>query len=121
MSKWTRGWLMMALVVSATTVGLAHMKLSKTLPAANSTIAAKPDKVQIWYTQVPDKAVSRLTLSGPSGEVKLGAVAVAEDKSVVAAVEGATPDGAYKVSWQTAGDDGHIQKGEFAFTVRQTH
>lgn len=120
MSKWTKGWLAVGLVVAATTVGFAHMKLAKTLPAADSTVNAKPAKVQLWYSQAPDKAVSKLTLSGPAGEVKLGAVEVGADKSMAATVEGATPDGAYKVSWQTAGDDGHVQKGEFAFSVRQT-
>jgi methionine-rich copper-binding protein CopC len=109
-----------AIAVAATTVALAHMKLAKSLPAADSTITSQPAKVQIWFTQAPDKAVSRLTLSGPAGEVKLGAVEVGADKSMSAAVQGATPDGAYKVAWQTAGDDGHVQKGQFAFTVRQT-
>jgi methionine-rich copper-binding protein CopC len=27
-------------------------------------------------------------------------------------------DGRYTVNWQTAGDDGHLQKGTFAFTVK---
>lgn len=120
MSRWTGGWLVVALIVAATTVGFAHMKLAKTLPAADSTVTSKPAKVQLWYSQAPDKAVSRITLAGPSGAVKLGPVEVGSDKSMSATVEGATPDGAYKVSWQTAGDDGHVQKGEFAFTVRQT-
>lgn len=120
MSNWTRGWLAAALVVGATAVGLAHMKMEKSLPAADSTITSKPAKVQLWFTQAPDKAVSRITLSGPSGEVKLGPVEVGADKSISAAVQGATPDGAYKVAWQAAGDDGHVQKGEYAFTVRQT-
>lgn len=120
MSRWTGGWLAMALIVAATTVGFAHMKLAKTLPAADSTVTSKPAKVQLWYSQAPDKAVSRITLAGPSGAVKLGPVEVGSDKSMSAAVEGATPDGGYKVSWQTAGDDGHVQKGDFVFTVRQT-
>lgn len=108
----------LALTMSATV--FAHMKLSKSMPAPNST-GAKPAKIQIWYTQKPDQAVSRITLSGPSGAVKLGAVTVGADKSMSAAVEGAMGDGAYTVSWQTAGDDGHLQKGEFSFTVRQTN
>jgi methionine-rich copper-binding protein CopC len=37
-----------------------------------------------------------------------------------ATVDGATPDGTYTVSWQTAGDDGHVQKGDYTFSVRQT-
>lgn len=120
MSRWTSGWLVAVLIVAATTVGFAHMKLSKTLPAADSTVTTKLEKVQVWYTQKPDKAVSKLTLTGPGGEVALGAVAVGDDKSMSAAVQGATVEGSYRVAWQTAGDDGHVQKGEFSFTLRQT-
>lgn len=107
----------LALTMSATV--LAHMKLTKSMPAADS-VGAKPAKIQVWFTEVPDKAVSKMTLTGPSGDVKLGALAVAQDKSMSAAVDGQMGDGAYKVSWQAAGDDGHMQKGEFAFSVRST-
>ncbi len=110
--------LVLGVMCSATL--LAHMAFSKSLPAKDSVVAAKPAKVQIWFSQAPDKAVSKMTLSGGAGEVKLGAITVDADKSMSAAVEGAMADGAYTVAWQAAGDDGHVQKGEFAFSVRQT-
>lgn len=109
-----------ALLMTFSVTVLAHMRLTKSLPAAAAVVAGKPAKVQVWFTQAPDKAVSKLTLTGPSGEVKLGALAVEADKSMSAAVDGATPDGSYKVAWQTAGDDGHVQKGEYSFSVRST-
>jgi len=28
-------------------------------------------------------------------------------------------DGRYTVAWQSAGDDGHVQKGDFAFTLKR--
>lgn len=108
----------LALTMSVTV--LAHMKMARSMPAADST-GAKPAKVQIWFTQAPDKAVSRITLSGAAGDVKLGALTIGADKSMSAAVEGAMGDGAYKVAWQAAGDDGHVMKGEYTFTVRQTN
>lgn len=109
-----------ALLMSFSVTVLAHMKLTKSLPAADAVVAAKPARVQIWFTETPDKAVSRITLTGPAGEVKLGALTIEADKSMSAAVDGATADGSYKVSWQAAGDDGHQQKGEYSFSVRQT-
>jgi methionine-rich copper-binding protein CopC len=39
--------------------------------------------------------------------------------SLMASVGDAMPDGTYTVSWQSAGDDGHLQKGEFTFSVKQ--
>jgi len=33
-------------------------------------------------------------------------------------VEGPTPPGAYTVAWQAAGNDGHLLKGTFKFTLK---
>ncbi|HUU35874.1 MAG TPA: copper resistance CopC family protein [Vicinamibacterales bacterium] len=110
----------LAVGVALSSTVLAHMALSKSLPAKDAVVASTPAKVQLWFSQAPDVAVSKLTLTGPSGAVKLGALAADADKSMSAAVEADTPDGAYTVAWQAAGDDGHLQKGEFAFSVRRT-
>jgi methionine-rich copper-binding protein CopC len=60
-------------------------------------------------------------MSGPSGPVTLtGFHVMASDKSIMALVGQPLPNGRYTVRWQSAGDDGHVQKGQFAFTVRQT-
>lgn len=114
-------WLVMIVTALAlTSTVFAHMKLARTLPAADSTITSAPAQVQAWFTQAPDPKVSRLSLEGPSGPVTLGEVRAAADKSISAPIQGALADGAYTVSWQAAGDDGHIQKGAFTFTVRHT-
>ncbi len=117
------GWrlaVVLTVAVAATAVVVAHMKLERTVPAANSTIGAPPAEIQAWFTQKPDPKVSRLTLEGPAGPVTLGAVHVGDDKSLTAKVEGSLANGAYQVTWQAAGDDGHVQKGTFGFTLRQT-
>jgi methionine-rich copper-binding protein CopC len=33
-------------------------------------------------------------------------------------IDGTIADGAYVVTWQSAGDDGHLQKGDFKFTFK---
>jgi methionine-rich copper-binding protein CopC len=106
------------LLVAATLA--AHAKVTKTLPAADETVTAKPTVVQVWFSEAPDAKVSKLTLEGPSGAVKLGTVAAGAGNSIAAPIEGPLADGKYTVNWQTAGKDGHVQKGAFAFTVRQT-
>jgi methionine-rich copper-binding protein CopC len=93
------------------------MKLEKSAPAADSTVKAPLSSVQIWFSEKPDMAVSKVTLTGPSGEVKLKNLH-AMDKSLMAMVDGTAGPGKYTVSWASAGDDGHAQKGEFAFNVQ---
>ena len=97
----------------------AHTKVVKTLPAADATGAA-PAQLQVWFNETPDVKMSKLTLDGPGGAVKVGAVKAAAENSIAASIEGTLGEGKYTASWQTAGKDGHVLKGTFAFTVRQT-
>ncbi len=112
--------LVVALAVVTAPVLFAHMALSKSMPAADAVVATKPAAVQLWFSQAPDKAVSKLAVTGPSGAVTLGELTVGADKSLSAAVKGDMPNGAYTVAWQAAGDDGHVQKGTFSFSMQQT-
>jgi copper resistance protein C len=109
---------LIALTIAAATV-VAHMKAAKTEPAADSTLTSSPARVQVWFTQVPDPKLTKLEVTGPAGAVKLNGFKVNDDKSAVATVEGTLANGRYTVRWQSAGDDGHVQKGEFAFSVKQ--
>jgi methionine-rich copper-binding protein CopC len=111
--------LTMGAAVVALTIPLhAHMKASKFEPSANSTVTTSPAQVQVWFTQAPDPKVSRLEVAGVSGAVKLSGFEVKPDRSIAAKIDDSLADGRYTVKWQAAGDDGHVQRGEFAFTVR---
>lgn len=99
---------------------LAHMQATKMEPAENSTLTAAPTKVQVWFTEEPDPAVSKLELTGPAGAVTLSGFQIAANNSMTARIEGKLGNGRYTVRWQSAGDDGHLQKDEFAFTVQST-
>jgi methionine-rich copper-binding protein CopC len=113
-------------IVSASVLGIAvlsvvlaaHMKVEKTEPANGATLATPPPHVQLWLTQKPDMKVTKVDLAGPSGKVTLGPPHTMSDKTLMAAVTGKMADGKYTVNWQTAGDDGHVQKGSFTFTVK---
>ena len=110
--------LVAVLVMAGSVLLQAHMAFEKSEPAADAILDAPPPHVQLFFTQAPDVAVSRLEIKGPSDKttlVKLHAMG----KSLMAMVEGDMPDGAYTLLWQTAGDDGHVQKGEVAFTMKR--
>ena len=96
----------------------AHMRVQKTMPEDGARLTSSPHHIQVWYTQLPDDAISQLLLEGVDGDISLGDTTVNEDKSLVAMVSTVLADGNYTVKWRTAGDDGHTQRGDFAFTVR---
>jgi copper resistance protein C len=107
------------LVAALLTVGLsAHLRVLKTLPADGSKVTEPPARVQVWFDQEPSPRLSRLEMQGPGGEVTLGTTEVGDDRSISAAVTGALPPGSYEVTWRTAGDDGHVQRGTFGFVLQ---
>jgi methionine-rich copper-binding protein CopC len=75
--------------------------------------------VQLWFNEAPDLKVSKIEVTGPAGKVELGPAHLMDAKTVMATIKGDVPDGKYTTSWRTAGKDGHIIKGEFAFTVKR--
>jgi methionine-rich copper-binding protein CopC len=96
----------------------AHAKLQKTEPADKAALTVAPTRVQLWFSEKPDATVSKIELKGPSGIVKLGPTHIMGEKALMAAIAGPIGDGSYIVNWQTSGDDGHVQKGEFTFTLK---
>jgi methionine-rich copper-binding protein CopC len=99
----------------------AHTKLEKSEPAAGVTVTAAPKQIQLWFNEKVDLAVSKIELTGPSGKVDLGPTHVMGDKSLMAGISGKVADGSYTIAWQTAGDDGHVAKGDIAFTLKVAH
>ncbi len=95
----------------------AHMAYSKSVPAQDATLNASPEHLQVWFTQDPEPALSQLSLEGPNGEVTLGKTTVGDEKSLVAEVPATLAAGSYTVKWRSAGDDGHVLRGDFAFSI----
>jgi methionine-rich copper-binding protein CopC len=119
MNNWFSRLAILAVIVLVAAVPLAaHMKIEKTAPAANSTVTTAPTTIQVWFTEAPDVKVSRLELRGASGPVALTGLHVMGEKSLMATVSGTMTAGAYTLSWQSAGNDGHVQKGQFSFTLK---
>ena len=110
------GWTAVLIMMAVVTVG-AHLAATKSVPAADAVLVESPDHLQVWFTQDPDPAVSRLTLEGPDGAVEVGETVVTEEKSLRAAVARQLVQGEYTLKWRTAGDDGHVRRGSIAFRV----
>ena len=112
------GCVLCLLSVLCVTTLWAHMRVQKTMPEDGARLTSSPHHIQVWYTQLPDDAISQLLLEGADGDISLGDTTVKEDKSLMAMVRSVLADGNYTVKWRTAGDDGHTQRGDFTFTVR---
>lgn len=96
---------------------LAHNGLLKTEPAAHTALKTAPARIQFWFEEKPDLTVTRVVVKGPAGAVETGAAHPVSEKVLAVDFKGKLGAGEYTVTWQTAGDDSHISKGTFSFTV----
>ncbi len=111
------GGIMLFALLSLAALVQAHAKLEKSEPAANATVSKAPTSVQMWFNEAPDLKVTKVELAGAGGKVELGPAHSMGKNNVMAPIVGKMADGKYTVNWQTAGDDGHVEKGTFAFTI----
>jgi methionine-rich copper-binding protein CopC len=102
-------------------LAFAHNKLMKTEPAAGAVLKTSPAHVEMWFEEKPDAAVTKIAVKGPAGAVDMAPVHAGSGNAVVADIKGKLADGRYTVSWQTAGDDGHMSKGDFGFSLQTAH
>jgi hypothetical protein len=104
-----------AIVVTTATV---HLRLTDSAPKKEQTVTEPPEEIRLWFSERTSLPVSRLGLRGPDGDISLGDIAATDDpKSFKAAVNDTLLPNTYTVTWRTAGDDGHILRGEFTFTI----
>src|ERR1051325_1187949 len=95
-----------------------HLHLLKSSPAANATVNAPPQAIELWFSQTPELKVTTVKVIGPgSAAIALAPLAGGDSALVVAPVKGKMTAGAYTVAWRTMAKDGHVARGSFAFTV----
>ena len=101
-------------------VAHAHGALRRAVPASNARLSVVPRELRLTFTERVELPVARLSLAGPDGAaVALGPLTTVADSAtvIVTAIRGALTAGAYTVTWQVAGRDGHPVRGRYTFTV----
>ena len=107
-------------VAPATALAAMHLRLVRAEPAVNGTITRPPTVIRLVFSQQPELATTSVRLRGPdSAQIALGPVRrdTAGNVGVAAEIRGKTGPGRYTVSWRTMARDGHVMRGEYAFTV----
>ena len=108
----------LAFGLAAAALVSAHMAYSKSMPAKDATVTESPEQLQVWFTQEPEPAVSRLSLEVPAAGFRSERRRQAARNRWWRRSPSPLEPGTYTVSWRSAGDDGHVQRGDFSFAVR---
>jgi copper transport protein len=92
-----------------------HAKLEKSVPAANSTLAAPPKTVELEFSEAVQ--ITALTVQG--GSVKAQEIGpLPKSKSTrIALPMPHLPAGSYTVAWRALSADSHVMSGKIQFTI----
>jgi copper transport protein len=115
-----RIWVALLLVSSPAALSarpFVHTALRRTDPTKDAQLPASPSRIALWFTAKPQLPFSRIKLTGPAGEIALGALAADTGNGFLAMIPRPLAPGRYSVQWQTGSADGHPIRGEFAFRV----
>lgn len=108
-----------ALPSSSVVEARRHFALERSSPAADSTVHM-PTEIRLWFTDVPQSGTTTIrVLDAAQKLVEMADVATDAATPKVFSAKFKTSPGAgrYTVSWRAMGADGHVVKGDFAFSV----
>lgn len=103
----------------ATPIEIPHFALSKSSPEAGATVEA-PSEIRLWFTEEPQEGTTSIRLV-EAEEAGVHVMDIAQDAddptSFYVELHGTLPAGTYNVSWRGMGQDGHVVRDSFEFTV----
>jgi copper resistance protein C len=102
------------LMLLAATPAFAHAHLTASDPAANAKVKS-PKQIKLTFSETLEPASSSAALTDAAG--KTVPVSKAVGGTSITLLPLTLKPGAYKVSWQSVGQDTHRLTGSFGFTV----
>jgi len=105
-----------AISFAAATTG-AHAILLESTPALKSSVTGPDVPIKLRFNVRIDALRSRLTLIRPDGSSQTLELSKQSPADTLAASASGLAAGEYRLRWQVLASDGHITRGEIAFTV----
>jgi methionine-rich copper-binding protein CopC len=96
-----------------------HAIIVSARPAVGATLPQGELDVRLEFNSRIDRQRSRMTLRRPDGSESHVAFAADAPSNVLAGRAELTRAGGWKLDWQVLSVDGHITRGEVAFSVRE--
>lgn len=111
---------LLGLLLAMISLGVyAHALPDHSNPAADSTVATAPNKIQIWFNSPLEPVFSHVTVKDAEGKVvsKNDHIDKSNPKLLMADLQ-ANAKGKYQVHWNVVSVDGHRTQGDYSFTIK---
>jgi methionine-rich copper-binding protein CopC len=96
----------------------AHALVLESSPHSDEVVTVSPGRIFLRFNSRIEKALSRITLTGPAGRVVPLPVGAPDPSPNHLAIQ--VPElepGQYLVRWKVLSADGHVTEGAFRFTL----
>lgn len=120
MKRWMRKLPLAALALTVALPAMAHTRMERSVPAADSIVSAAPPRITLWFSERLEPAFSKVQVLDAADQP------IDEDDSQVSAEGGkqievsvpALAPGKYRVHWRVLSVDSHVNEGDFTFDVQ---
>lgn len=112
--------LLVAVALLLPTAAHAHIRLDESSPAPDEVLSIMPAQLRLLFSARIEARYTSITLTAPDGgRVPMGDVVFVEgsDREITLQLPRLTQPGSYTVHWRTAGADGHVLEGSYAFVL----
>lgn len=115
MKKWLSFILVLLLCFPTTTS--AHTKLKTATPAPNSTVTTEMRELTLTFGgRIENTSTFRVV--DQAGKSITPLTLTREEKSITGTLAQPLSNGSYTVDWNVIGENGHVMKGTYSFTVK---
>jgi putative copper export protein/methionine-rich copper-binding protein CopC len=97
-----------------------HIRLESSSPDRNEVLSTTPSHLRLLFSGPIEARYTIVTLTAPDGaRVAIGGVVFVDgsDREITTLLPALTDEGTYTVDWRTAGADGHVLEGSYAFVL----
>lgn len=96
---------------------LAHAKMTASVPEDGASVASPVSEIAFTFSKPLRLTLVKVVRASDQQQMSLsGGLPKTVGTSVKTAVS-PLPSGSYKVTWTAVAEDGHVMKGDFAFSV----
>lgn len=99
-----------------------HLRLIRSQPASDTTIAQSPEEIRLFFSEAPQIPGSTVRLTAGSDRLMETTETAADDDSpgqLFIRPTNSLSAGLYTVHWRVMAQDGHAQRGSFEFRIAE--